>query len=459
MKTRGLTSSLVWLTLLFMGLIALSVLLFQYRTQLGIFEAKELARLSAISNTLALSLDGNELEALKARYPDKDDVKLNEDDSSYFRIREKLLGAMKANDLSTTIYTMSRDDEQGDFYFLVSTSDTPFWKHTYMEFPEVLVEKYDTGGTIPPYEDENGTWLSAFAPVKNSAGQTVALLQIDEKFDTFIMDARAMILRNLFAVLVILSIIAAFMIYILQSIGRGRERVEKERMELEIFRKELIANVSHDLRTPLASIQGYLETVMLKKDQLDKEKLYRYVDISLSSAQKLRKLIDELFDLSLLESRQTASRSEQFNIAELLMDVATHSKETAALKGIEVKLDVAEALPYVYAEIALIERVLQNIIGNSIKYCESGNEVRISGMPAGNEVEIGITDNGPGIGREDLPYIFDRFRRANPNKPGSGLGLAIVKSILDLHEAAYSLESEPGKGTTFRFRLKTSAQK
>jgi signal transduction histidine kinase len=107
----------------------------------------------------------------------------------------------------------------------------------------------------------------------------------------------------------------------------------------------------------------------------------------------------------------------------------------------------------VKADLALTDRVLQNLIGNALKYCSAGNTVTVSAEQRENKIWISITDNGPGISVDDLPYVFDRFKRGRTEKQGTGLGLAIVKSALELQKEKYTVHSEEGKGTTFQFSL------
>jgi signal transduction histidine kinase len=361
-----------------------------------------------------------------------------------------MLLAMEENELQTTVYTMEFDSLHQQFEFLVSTSETPYWRHEYLDFPDILLKNYRVGGVIPPYEDENGVWLSAFAPVRDNHGSVIAIVQIDAQFDHFIQEARSRIIINLLVSLLIMGIVAGIMIYVLRKIGQSKDKIDQERMELDILKKELIANVSHDLRTPLASIQGYLETLLLMNDKLSPEKKERYLQISLNSAEKLRVLVDELFELSILESRNRKLKLELINTSEFLHDTAITFKHQATEKQINFLFDIPQNLPPLKAEPPLFDRLLQNVIGNALKYCNSGNTVEFKANAANGKIHLVVKDDGPGINAEDLPHIFDRFRRGNPEKPGTGLGLAIVKSILDLHQAEYALESEAGKGTTFR---------
>jgi signal transduction histidine kinase len=249
-KSRGLTSRLIAFTTWFAAGFTVVLSLFIYFIQLNIYEDKELSRLQAIARTLSVDLSGEKLGILKQKYLSKDAITSNEQDSIYAYIRSHMLLAMEENELQTTVYTMEFDSLHQQFEFLVSTSETPYWRHEYLDFPDILLKNYRVGGVIPPYEDENGVWLSAFAPVRDNHGSVIAIVQIDAQFDHFIQEARSRIIINLLVSLLIMGIVAGIMIYVLRKIGQSKDKIDQERMELDILKKEQIANVSHDLRTP-----------------------------------------------------------------------------------------------------------------------------------------------------------------------------------------------------------------
>ncbi|MBO6517026.1 MAG: HAMP domain-containing histidine kinase [Bacteroidia bacterium] len=221
---------------------------------------------------------------------------------------------------------------------------------------------------------------------------------------------------------------------------------------VENLRKELIANVSHDLRTPLTSIQGYAETLVMLKDDLDEESKQKYLHIILSSTQRVMKLVENLFEISKLESNQVQTKKEVFSIKEMLSDIAMKYDLMAKSKSITLEIDMDDDHT-VFADIALIERVFQNLLDNAIKHTSEGEKITVSVQnPTNESVEVCIQDTGVGIADDELPYIFDRYKKGN-KKDGSGLGLAIVKKILDLHKIEISVQSEVNQGTAFSFQL------
>ncbi|WP_396637884.1 ATP-binding protein [Maribacter sp. R77961] len=224
---------------------------------------------------------------------------------------------------------------------------------------------------------------------------------------------------------------------------------------VDTLRRELIANVSHDLRTPLAILKGYVETLQIKRDALSEEQKQEYLQITHENIDKLSKLINQLFDYSKLEAEQVAPIKEPFSITELSHDLIAKFKVLAEQKSITLNLDNPEANCMVFADVSLVERALQNLIENAIKYTEIGGKVTLSLLKKGKNIEINITDTGTGIPVNEQPFIFDRYKQVNKSakKQGYGLGLAIVKKIMDLHDTTITVLSKPKEGSSFIFNL------
>jgi signal transduction histidine kinase len=231
----------------------------------------------------------------------------------------------------------------------------------------------------------------------------------------------------------------------------------EELRQADRMRRELVANVSHDLRSPLASIQGYLETVHMKDGSLDPEERQRYVKTALRNAQRLNDLVGELFELSKLETEQVEPTIESFPIAELVQDIVMQYEPQAETHEIDLQAELPERHARVEADIGLVERALSNLIDNAIHYTPTGGQVRVRLDNQERAVCVEVEDTGPGIPEDDLPHIFERFYRVEKSRDreqgGAGLGLAIAKTILELHGRTLEVESTVGEGTTFRFSL------
>lgn len=235
--------------------------------------------------------------------------------------------------------------------------------------------------------------------------------------------------------------------------------------EADAARRELISNVSHDLRTPLASMRGYMETLIIKDGELDAAARQRYLKTALSSANRLNRLIGELFELSRLEAPATTLNLESFSLTELVYDTVQKFELELADNGIQWQLCSQQQNILVRADISLIQRVFENLVRNAIAYTPKGGTIRIELEPgqfsAGAPARVRIIDSGCGISESDLPHIFERFftnpDRSREGTTSTGLGLAIVKRILDLHQSEISVQSQLNQGTRFEFDLPEAA--
>jgi signal transduction histidine kinase len=228
-----------------------------------------------------------------------------------------------------------------------------------------------------------------------------------------------------------------------------------ELKEVDKLRRDLIANISHDIRTPISIIHGYIETLIMKHDSLDAQKQQEYLKTIIKSTERLKRLMNDLFELSKLESRQIKPKMEPFFMFDLLQDISGKYKLLAQEKNIDLETEMPSKMPVVCADIALIERVLQNLIDNALNYTPEKGKVRIKMEEVSEQVHISVMNTGPGIASDELPKIFDRYYKVENTKTnrGTGLGLAIVKNILEIHEADIRVESENQGDTIFSFNL------
>ena len=227
--------------------------------------------------------------------------------------------------------------------------------------------------------------------------------------------------------------------------------------ETDEHRRQLVASVSHDLRTPLAALEGYLETLLLKDDDVTAGERRQYLSIARKSAARLSRLVDELFELAKLEATTAPPDREDFCVAELASDVVQKFQLRANEKQVDVRISLEDDARYARGEIGLIERVLENLIENALRHTPPGGAVTLSLERDEGAVRVGVEDTGVGIASTDLPHVFDRFYRAESARGsesgGAGLGLAIAHRVVALHESTLTVESEVGKGTRFAFDL------
>jgi signal transduction histidine kinase len=230
--------------------------------------------------------------------------------------------------------------------------------------------------------------------------------------------------------------------------------------EAQRQRRDLVANISHDLRSPLTSIRGNLETILLKDAELQPPQRRQFLQTVLKNVSGFQKLVEELFELAKLETRQVRAIPEPLQIAELVQDVVLKLRPQAERAGVTLTADQPEDLPLLRADIGLIERLLTNLIENALRFTPSGGTVAVSLSHEGREgsgVRVAVSDTGSGIAPEDLPRVFDRFYRAGKARDrsvgGAGLGLAIARQIAELHGSRLEVQSTLGEGTRFHFFL------
>lgn len=218
-------------------------------------------------------------------------------------------------------------------------------------------------------------------------------------------------------------------------------------------RRELIANISHDLRTPLSSMHGYLETLLVKDATLDAAERRRYLGIALDQSRKVGTLAQSLFELARLEYGFVKPELEPFALTDLVQDVFEKFELTAESKQIALQASFAPQLPPVLADLGLIERVLTNLLDNALRHTPPGGSVCVAMALQDGRVQVTVSDTGPGIASELREGLFQRPFNVGGSRRDGGLGLLIVHRILELHGSAIRLADTTGQGAAFRFSL------
>lgn len=224
---RNASTRILLLVFVFFIAITSYFLISGYYQQLALYEKDELDKLSGISRTLALQIDGTAHDILYKQYPNKGDIKTTRQDDVYYHFHEILKKTQEANGLETAIYTLVYNKDKKVFDFVIF-SDTVYWRHEWTKFHDTHVKDYTTGGVVPPYEDENGTWLSSFTPIKDKAGNVVGIVQVDAKFDTFINTAWNEILIRSGISLFVVLLVALFLYRSVSSILKKEQALMQE---------------------------------------------------------------------------------------------------------------------------------------------------------------------------------------------------------------------------------------
>jgi two-component system phosphate regulon sensor histidine kinase PhoR len=228
---------------------------------------------------------------------------------------------------------------------------------------------------------------------------------------------------------------------------------------LETVRRDFVANISHELRTPTASIKALAET--LQEGAIDDPSLAKdFLGKINAEVDKLTQMVQELGELSRIESGEAPLQKKPFDMAEAMEQATSRLKAQADRAGLSLNIVIPSSLPQALADRDRVEQVLVNLIHNAIKFSPPGGKIDISAKAEGNSILVSVADTGVGIPADDLPRIFERFYKVDRARTGSGtgLGLAIAKHIIEAHSGRIWAESIEGKGSTFHFTLPLTAQ-
>jgi signal transduction histidine kinase len=238
------------------------------------------------------------------------------------------------------------------------------------------------------------------------------------------------------------------------------QRRAGERDQLDRMKDEFVLTASHELRSPLTSVQGFAELLLLEREKLS-PKQAETVEVILDNTRHLVRLLNDLLDLARSDAGRLTIRPEPTEAASLIEDAVRTMRAQIDARDQELRLEIEPGLPWVEADQDRIRQVLVNLLTNANEYCPEGAGIEVKACHIDAEVEIDVTDDGPGIPEQQLEHIFERFTRGDAGETqrvgGTGLGLAISKSLIELHGGTISAESTPGSGSTFRVRLPAGA--
>ena len=238
------------------------------------------------------------------------------------------------------------------------------------------------------------------------------------------------------------------------------QRRAGERDQLDRMKDEFVLTASHELRSPLTSVQGFAELLLLEREKLT-PKQAETVEVILDNTRHLVRLLNDLLDLARSDAGRLTIRPEQTGATGLIEDAVRTMRAQLDARGQELSLEIEPDLPQIEADRDRIRQVLVNLLTNANEYCPQGAKIGVKARRVDAEVEIDVIDDGPGIPEQQLEHIFERFSRGDAGETqrvgGTGLGLAISKSLIDLHGGTIGAESTPGEGSTFRIRLPTIA--
>jgi len=237
------------------------------------------------------------------------------------------------------------------------------------------------------------------------------------------------------------------------------EREASQRDRLDRMKDEFVLTASHELRSPLTSVQGFAELLMLEREKLS-PKQAETVEIILDNSRHLVRLLNDLLDLARSDAGRLTIKPVPTEVAPLIEDAVRTMRAQTEAAGQTLSQETQADLPLVDIEPDRVRQVLVNLLTNAHEYCPEGASIRVTAAPIDAGVEIAVSDDGPGIPEDQMEHIFDRFTRGDAGLTqrvgGTGLGLAISKSLVELHGGTIGVASTPGEGSTFRVRLPAS---
>ena len=214
-------------------------------------------------------------------------------------------------------------------------------------------------------------------------------------------------------------------------------------------RRQMLADVSHELRTPLTAMRGYLETLQMTDLDLDTVTRERYLGTIERETVRLDRIVEDLLDLARLESRAGALNARLFAVERVFQHVMLRHEHETRVREIEVDVSVTEDADQVVADPDRIEQVVENLFANALRYTPPGGHIELRANGDGDAIVLSVVDSGQGIAPDHVPFVFDRFYKADPsrtrNAPGSGLGLSIAKAIVERHHGSIRVTSAPGR--------------
>jgi two-component system phosphate regulon sensor histidine kinase PhoR len=229
-----------------------------------------------------------------------------------------------------------------------------------------------------------------------------------------------------------------------------------ELRRLESLRRDFVANASHELRTPIAAVRSATETLRFCALE-DPPAAIRFLDIIERNAQRLQSLVEDMLELSKLESNEFKLKREPVELQRVVPIVLALFRERAEKKGVRLSSELPAVLPAIDGDARALEHILSNLVDNAVKYCPSGSRILVGGSHDDDRVKLVVSDTGPGIAAEHLPRVFERFYRIDAGRSrelgGTGLGLSIVKHMVEAMRGKVSVESSVGVGSTFRILL------
>lgn len=423
------------------------------------------AKISTVSNLLSSQIDGDSHHQIISKYINKDEIKTSTQDKDYELIHQLLLNAQKTAKISSPIYTLIPSENKEKFFFGVTSNENPYFKHRYHTPPKELINNYEKGGFLDEYQDENGIWLSSFAPIKNKAGKVVAVVQTDQNFEEFMFDVNQKLIGNLSIILLIYTVIGFFLYLFLKEVLKKEEdfsktqkkyndeleiQVAKRTQELNISNKKILDvnkelesffySTSHDIRGPLCRILGLSA---LAKSEDDKQELVELIEME---SQKMDNMLKKMILVNNIRTKtlQIESISVSDKIHTILSEVKKTHHNTKAELLIKTETQTFNKFN---SDPKVIETILFSLIDNAFKFSDVKHpKIKVTSLIDKNGIlSLTVANNGSKFTKNELEHAFELFKNAsdyNDTTDGIKLGLYTIKTAVDKLNGIIHIDTE-----------------
>jgi signal transduction histidine kinase len=456
--------------------------------------ANVLQKLRAISSITSLQIDGDLHELVSEKYQHKNDLMSSTQDSVYMKLHNVLNKIKEMAGLESPIYTMVYNQASDEYEFIITSSEVPYYRHMFVNYPEELRINYDFGGVIDVYESENGTWLSAFAPIINSNNEVVAIVQVDENFDSFIADATNDLIKNILVACLFFVPFSLFLYsYIKNTLQKEEQNLhmleesnEEIQLQNELIKESnikleeakliieqrnenldmqvkarttelLTANEdletflyrsSHDIQGPIATLKGICN---IAKNDGDEHGYLGMINQNIMQLDSRVKSINAVFEV-----KQKQIESESFELNHYLREIVNEQAKSMNFFDLQAQVDIDESL-VLKSDRGLFKIIIGELTKNSINF-RNGNRVQINVkafLMGFEHIKLVFEDNGQGISEEVRDTIFEMFKRGNEKSQGSGLGLYAVRLAVSKLHGKVNFVGNVNSGTAFQIILPT----
>lgn len=485
-KTKSARHRLIFI--LFGAFIALIIyfLANAYHQMLRQYKEEVLAKLKAVTSTGALMINGDLHAQLSNNYMAKDSISDNSQNPLYYRLHKALLNIKISNQLSSDVYTIVYYEPDSTFHFIGTSAENPYFRHVYKNYPKDLLTKYSKGGTLDVYEDENGIWLSAFAPIRNSKGQVVALLEADEHFEVFLEKAREELIQNiLFTLSIALPFAFVLFGYVANSLNKLRdtqiqlenqneeiksqnEEIRSQSEQIDRYNLELNERItertaalakshqqlsnflyhsSHDVQAPVATLKGILRLARLDQQDKKSDQYFEMMQETIMQLEEMTKTIQLVYEIKSRELIIEKVNAKTFLETHLTTIIKNEEKIVFTISG--------DDEVFVHTDVELLKTVIKELARNSVQYHTNEDKCTLLYHVSKNNqwLHLEVEDNGDGIDTEKQSNLFSLFNRSHENSTGTGLGLYIAKTCMERLNGAISFIPKTKKGTKFLLRL------